>query len=239
MPRTNMRDSIKSEMLQEGTRAKIIARNTFRYIARDGATITRLHQTDVVRAQAGGRYQLNSGGWRTPTTKDRINSALTGYHVYALKGSWYVVATGGPAWSGGIPYYDGMILPDAFNKKGALAKGAAAEKSEQKLRKAIRDFVKKVDTIESLAPSQGDCWLCCMRTAEGKTMGELGSNNAEHLREHIKEGYMHGSLVVNAMRWAGYQDLGIQYWLSKPPGDRSLIKRALRRYLYRQLGLAA
>jgi len=232
MPRTNLRDSVKPEMLAPGHRAKIIARNTFKFTAPDGAIVTRLHNTDIVRALPGGRYQLNSGGWRTSTTKDRMGAALPGYRLYANKGSWYVAA----GELGTIPYYDGMILPDAFKKPD---KGAAAEKKEQSERAALRKFVSKIDKLDALPlPSNGDCWLCCLHDAAGKSMGEHG-DDAGHLRQHIKEGYLHGSLLVNAMRWAGYQDMGIRYWLNSKPGQRSQVKSALRRYLYRKLGLAA
>lgn len=236
MPRTNLRDSVKPDMLAPGARAKIIARNTFKFTAADGAIVTRLHQTDVVRELGAGRYELNSGGWRTSTTKDRMNGALCGYHIYANKGSWYVCE--GFGWKGGIPYYDGMILPDAF-KPAARKIADRQEAKEQALRKSILKFLRGLDRFEKLPlPSSGDCWLCCMHDSAGKTMGEHG-NNADHLLEHIKENYIHGSLLVNAMRWAGYQDFGIRYWLSQGKDNRRAIKSALRRYLCRQLGLSA
>jgi hypothetical protein len=37
--------------------------------------------------------------------------------------------------------------------------------------------------------------------------------DTEHLREHIKENYMHGSLIVNALRFCGYRDQGIRFIL--------------------------
>jgi len=54
----------------------------------------------------------------------------------------------------------------------------------------------------------------------------------------MDEGYLHGSLLVNAMRWAGYKDEGISlcYGMAKR-GNRDAFKRALRRYLKRKLGL--
>lgn len=236
MPRTALRDSIRPEMLAPGTRAKIIARNTFKFTAADGATVTRLHHTDVVRELGAGRYQLNSGGWRTATTKDRMNGALRGYHIYSNRGAWYVRE--GFGWDGGIPYYDGMILPDAF-KPAALKKAQKQKAKELALRKSILAFVREIDRFEQLPlPNNGDCWLCCLHDKEGKTMGEHG-DDAGHLLEHIKENYVHGSLLVNAMRWAGYQDMGIRYWLSQPRGNRKSVKSALRRYLCRKLGLAA
>ena len=167
MARTNLKDSIRPEMLAPGTRAKIIARNTFRFTAPDGATVTRLHITDIVRALPRGRYQLDSGGWRTVTTKDRIASAIgaAGYRIWANKGSWYVGA--GKLDVPAVPYYDGMILPDAFKHKGKAEKKEAAE---QKLRLAVRKFCAKLDGMKELpVPRNGDCWLCCMKDKAGTT----------------------------------------------------------------------
>ena len=239
MPRTNLRDSITPDMLQPGTRAKIIARNTFRYTAPDGAIVTRLHHTDVVQELGAGRYQLNSGGWKTPTTKNRINIGLRGYTLHQDAGTWYV--SGGAL--GQVPFYDGMIVPDAFEKKGPRKKADAAELREKKLRAAIKKFARQLNTMPEIPqPSGGDCWLCCMRDPQGKSMGEHG-NDVEHLREHVRENYLHGSLIVNAMRWAGYSDEGIRYYYSRAAqGDKSMrrvLARALRRYLYRKLGLVS
>lgn len=245
MPRTNLRDSVSPDMLKSGTRAKIIARNTFRFTAPDGAVVTRLHQTDVVRELSPGRYQLNSGGWRTPTTKDRINGTLRGYVLFADKGTWYVRRGSHPYadWAArhvdSIPYFDDMILPDAFDKPAARKRAEKNEQGELALRKQILAFVRLVDRVDQLPlPDTGDCWLCALHDASGKTMGEHGDDR-DHLLNHIREKYLHGSLLVNAMRWAGYQDVGIRYWLSRPKGHRRSVKSALRRYLCRKLGLSA
>jgi hypothetical protein len=43
---------------------------------------------------ATGIITLDTGGWRTPTTKLRMNQAARawglGYHVYQADGAWYV-----------------------------------------------------------------------------------------------------------------------------------------------------
>jgi hypothetical protein len=48
-----------------------------------------LHNTAVVIIFPSGKYQLNSGGWKTPTTKDRINM-YSPVKVYQKKHIWYV-----------------------------------------------------------------------------------------------------------------------------------------------------
>ena len=92
---------------------KGIGRNT--KITRDGySTIVRLHGTPVVEYSAqSGVLVLNSGGWRTPTTKRRINEVANewglGFYVYQKNHEWYIKSD---AWIGKepIPFYDGVRL---------------------------------------------------------------------------------------------------------------------------------
>lgn len=59
---------------------------------RDDKTIAvTLHSTDVVTAHEDGTLTLNSGGWRTITTKDRINAWLPrGYILCQHDGGWFI-----------------------------------------------------------------------------------------------------------------------------------------------------
>jgi len=60
----------------------------------DGWTVVRYHQTDVVRFREGGPIILNTGGYRTVTTKARMNQASNqfglGYQVTQNNFTWYV-----------------------------------------------------------------------------------------------------------------------------------------------------
>ena len=58
----------------------------------DGDIHIRYQDTDVVIFKADGTIVLNSGGWRTTTTKSRMNAALngTGWRVWQDGGQWYV-----------------------------------------------------------------------------------------------------------------------------------------------------
>ncbi len=53
-----------------------------------------LHRTEVVKV-LNGVVTLNSGGWKTDTTRNRMNQASNqfglGYRVYQAKGVWYVL----------------------------------------------------------------------------------------------------------------------------------------------------
>jgi len=77
----------------------------------DGQTAVRYHATDVVKFTAE-TITLDSGGWRTVTTKARMNQAATqfglGYQVYQLKGVWYVDTL--DSTPGRLEFTDGMII---------------------------------------------------------------------------------------------------------------------------------
>jgi hypothetical protein len=49
----------------------------------------RLHDTDVVTLHPDGSYTLDSGGWRTVTTKDRINRYAP-VRLYSDKRVWWL-----------------------------------------------------------------------------------------------------------------------------------------------------
>jgi hypothetical protein len=55
------------------------------------AIFVKLHGTNVVTYLSDGRIVLDTGGWRTVTTKDRLNRFTPAdVRVYADLGDWYV-----------------------------------------------------------------------------------------------------------------------------------------------------
>lgn len=62
----------------------------------NGDIAVRLHSTYVVTMHADGTYTLRTGGWKTTTTKDRIN-AYSPARVYQRAGIWYLGNTQPPA----------------------------------------------------------------------------------------------------------------------------------------------
>jgi hypothetical protein len=66
-----------------------IGNNTYAEIEYDDSVSVRLHGTAVVRFYPNGTVKLNSGGWRTSTTKDRINK-YSPVKVYQKKYEWYL-----------------------------------------------------------------------------------------------------------------------------------------------------
>ena len=205
--------------------ARKVANNTFRYTTEDGCEVFRLHTTDVVTRLPDGRIKLNSGGWKSPTTKDRMNAFAPGYRITSGRGGWYV--------SSGLPYmlpksvafYDGMILPDALDNPSAEDQSAQREADAKKLKKEIATFAKLYEKGIPM-PSAGDCWLCMLPD----------NGDTEHLREHMREGYAHGTLAVNAMRWAGHDDKSIGFHVRSDFASH-IVVLTVRRYLQFKLGL--
>ena len=86
------------ETARNPEKGKPLANNT-RLVRVDGDTLAVRHQTtNVVTFRRGGLTTLNSGGWQTYTTKDRINR-FSPAHVYQINHVWYVTShRGGSDW---------------------------------------------------------------------------------------------------------------------------------------------
>ena len=78
-----------------------IGNNTYAEIEHDKSISVRLHGTDVVRFYANGLVKLNSGGWRTHTTKQRINK-YSPVRIFQKNFEWFL--------SDGRPFEDNMLV---------------------------------------------------------------------------------------------------------------------------------
>ena len=81
-----------------------IGNNTYAEILSDNTVAIKLHNTYVVKINPNGTYTLNSGGWQTATTKDRINQ-YSPVRVYQEKYQWFVTINGKE-----YPFMDGMVV---------------------------------------------------------------------------------------------------------------------------------
>jgi hypothetical protein len=80
-------------------------RNTFYVTYKDKSYAYRLHFTDVV-TYTPNRIILNSGGYKTSTTKERMNSHFTIGNIFQKHFQWYVQMKDGNTY----PYYDGITF---------------------------------------------------------------------------------------------------------------------------------
>lgn len=81
-----------------------IGNNTYAYIEYDGSVSIELHSTKVVVLYPNGLVKLQTGGWQTATTKDRINQ-YSPYRVQQKNHEWYV-HKGEKV----FPFFNGMVI---------------------------------------------------------------------------------------------------------------------------------
>jgi hypothetical protein len=117
----------------EDMKPKRVARNTVRYTRTDGTIVWRLHRTDVVTKHPDGTFTLNTGGWETVTTKDRINN-YSPARVFQKNHAWFVAGRkpdGSYDWDNVTPFYDGMKV----DARGVAIPGIVPEGSTAHLLK--------------------------------------------------------------------------------------------------------
>lgn len=237
-----------------GRDSRKLENNTYLKRRADGTLAVMLHATDVVTYHPDGRIVLDSGGWRTVTTKDRLNKYAP-LHLWARNGQWLVGYYTGD-WKETINqadiYQDGMTINPDGSLSGVLT--AAQAKAEQKLRAQVRTYAKNymaaLKAGKVPAPSAGDCWFCALKEEKtGKPLGELADRGGNgHMVAHIKEKYYVPSLAWNAARAFGlgnyyqfniaaYQGMTQDKPIKSDFADQT-VEKSIRRYVYRELGLA-
>lgn len=163
--------------------------NNTRLFDRGDYFAVRLHETDIVRIYSA-TYFLYTGGWRTPTTKNRINNVIPGF-IEQKNGIWYI---------NGIVFYEGIGL----NREGTVITReeidkekieAAKKKLDKMVSKYIKGFANDMEKNGVKYPSSGDCWYCHF----------FASDAPDHLFGHFEEQYYVPSLLHNAIVKVGYK----------------------------------
>lgn len=214
---------------------------------KDGSIAVRLWDTDVVVYKPNGDIVLNSGGWRTPTTKDRLN----GYSPITIAQTnkvWYVCRKG--KWEEkNVPFRDGMIVhPDgSFEGVGNVQDEEYVKRMNKAITKYVDGYIKALFDGKVPAPSAGDCWFCALRTEDGKTMGDVGDKK-DHLVGHFHDKYYVPSLLYNAMTEGGVSMFAKavvgSIWKGEYESDSMdglaarQIRSALKKYLEKRLAIA-
>lgn len=201
-----------SSITKEYSSAKVIANNTLKIEYKDGTTAIRFHDTDIITTIKNGTQILNSGGFRTKTTKERLNDHIRPY-VSQSNYRWYV---------GGVLFFDGIKIKDGkvLNKSSA-----PKEKDARPIKKRIDKYCNLITKDNLPIPNNGDCWYCLMFDKEGR--------QTDHLNQHLKDGYLFGSILVNSMRETGYNDQQIRYHYHLKLHDT--FKRSVKKYLKKRL----
>ena len=233
-------DYAKAKQLAESAKDKAKGKpleNNTRAIMRGENVAVRLHQTDILTFSPDGAVTYNSGGWRTVTTKDRMNEYGPA-RIWSDRGTWHISVNGeGKVYAEGCKVKDGRIFGAAAN-----------DKKEKAIRSQVgvyvKEYMRRLNSGEIPAPSSGDCWGCCMRTDKG----ERPMGGKDHIISHIQEKYYVPSLVYAAVENMGgsiaekHTVRALTVKDCEPwPGDfiNKQIGRHLRKYMLRELGLAA
>lgn len=179
-----------------------IGHNT-RIIRRDdGVIYVKYHESAVVKyfpvgmVDGGAATILDSCGWKTITTKERLNAFCpAGFNIWQERGVWTLSRRGErpETWT----FADGITIMqngDVFNA------GPANEKERiKKLVKRINEYAHTYAQAlvegQIPAPSSGDCWGCCMVAEDGTA--PLGG--PDHLLTHLDESYLVPSLLLRAI----------------------------------------
>ena len=223
-----------------------VANNTYLERRDNGAIAVKLHATDVLTLFPDGRVLFDTGGWRTVTTKERINRFAPEVTVWSNRGVWYAGVSGVGAEGDTVVFAEGMVWDgEAFH--GARTKEQL--KAEQKERRDVAKFAKRyLDALvagDVAAPGAGDCFFCQFKPTDGSDFG-----GAEHLRAHVKESYLVPSLLVRVIfdeRSGASQSMKewvASFWQEdvlrgRQGGERARVEKALRKYMLKSLGHAA
>ena len=200
-----------------------VANNTW-LIRRGDDIALQLHATDVVTLHKDGTISLNSGGWRTVTTKDRIGQYC---RIGQSQGVWYM--------PDGSLFYDGVTI-DADGKVIDPRPVTDYEVRLKALKREIREYAKAfaANTKDIAFPSSGDCWGCAFTVTDDDPMHRTEPMGTGHYFEHFEEGYFVPSLLGNAIKSKGYRDPGFIYHLCQT-GTWGDTYRILYSFLLKQL----
>jgi hypothetical protein len=191
----------------------------------------------VVTISPDNVVTLDTGGWRTVTTKERINRFAPRANLYSKRGVWMlslhrVDPTGvgfadqavrealESRFHDGIRYNaeTGWIISDL----DAVDAEEEREARRKELRRRVKAFVRLaedperngelIDKVLNGGDWGGDCWYCLMRTEDGKTLGDASGDHS-HLEQHLDDEYLVPSLFRNAFQ---------ERYSSPSAGDRTL-----------------
>jgi|SRR5882724_8548968 len=213
----------------KGRDSRKLGNNT--YLQKRGENIAvKLHQTDVVTYTPNGEVILSSGGWKTVTTKDRINQ-FSPVRIYQKNHVWHV---------GDHIFKDGMTIDASGTVKGAdvytPAKERVFQAQKRRLLKYAKNFSNALIKGKVKSPSAGDCFFCSMKDEQGKTIGDVS-----HFEQHMKENYFVPSLLYNALTETGasmYTKGSIgNVWRGEDKGENipSYVKEDVKKHVYKYL----
>jgi len=189
---------------RDKTVGKKIAGHT--YIVQVGESYAvRLHETNIVTFHKDGSIVLFSGGYRTRTTKERMNDALAsrGVQITQEQGLWYV--NSGDTKSLFTEHFtlsDGGVIPQNNDAATRIAK----QKIDKLVSVYIKGFINHIVEAGIEEPDSGDCWNCLLKdAAHPERPDPMG---VDHYLHHFEEKYYVPALFANAVMERHYGNPG-------------------------------
>ena len=215
------------------TRKRKLGNNTYLVIRDDNGFGIRLHDTEVV-IHYKDRIVLDSGGYKTVTTKARMNDYST-HTIYQKNHVWYV--------DNEIPFEDGITLYNNGTIKGQGKDPKETIKLTKRVKQYSKDYAKEFMKGNVTAPSNGDCWGCLFHK-DGKS-----AIAKDHIFSHLEDKYYVPSMLYN-MFDSGYlsqyaKGVICEVWNGKPIDNldslelvEEQIQKSIYKFCARDLGLA-
>lgn len=100
----NHAEAIKMVKGKRNSNRRKVGNNTYAEILHDNSVGIMLHSTYVVKIHEDNTYTLQTGGWQTVTTKDRINQ-YSPVRVYQRNYEWFVKINNKE-----YPFMEGMVV---------------------------------------------------------------------------------------------------------------------------------
>lgn len=261
-------ESANGQLTGRNSERRKIANNTYLERRSDNKIAIRLHNTDILTFSPNGDITLDSGGWKTVTTKARMNDYLP-CRIWSERGVWYVHLNGTK-----VPYADSMVIHSDGTITGQAEDPQGVMKLKRRIARYSQAFIEAFIAGEVPVPSNGDCWYCALRTAKvetvaigngiakmasdfgtnGKTLGEA-FRDTSHLEMHMEEKYYVPSLLARAIErfpvsqaanWliGSKWDTAADEMTRKTAFKAGLVckdqlQRSLRRYITEQFGMQA
>ena len=192
---------------KRGLDKKRLSNNTYLRKLENGAFAITLHQTDVVTIfERDGQtiYRLNSGGYQTVTTKDRLNT-YSPARLYQKRGVWYLNENGcATEGRNDLIYFDGVEIDKCgrvINKEFAPVDTLDKKKKlDRMINEYIRGFAK--DALENGlgVPDAGDCLMCRIYA------DRANDDDCEHIYSHLQEKYFTRTFLFYCLKIHGYSN---------------------------------
>ena len=214
------------------TRKRKLGNNTYLVIRDDDGYGIRLHDTEVV-IHYKDRIVLDSGGWKTVTTKSRMNE-YTPFYIYQKQKVWYV---------DGTPFEDGITLYNNGTIKGQGKDPKETIKLTKRVKQYSKDYAKEFMKGNVPAPSNGDCWGCLFHKNGKPTIAK------DHIFSHLEDKYYVPSMLYNMFDSGCLSQYAkgviCEVWNGKPINEMHMlehvedcIQKAIYKFCARDLGIA-